>query len=295
VTGWFATRELESGVYLVSEPVHVNSFLIEGNAAAALIDTGLGIGNIRQAAEALASHDVFAVNTHYHFDHTGGNHLFSARLIHQDGAAAIERPVDPDLYRRYGQFIEELVKASPRFKEMDEQFFHFLTDETTPRPLPAEFDLASWSYQPTTATRTLRDGDKIELGGRDLTVLHTPGHTPDCICLLDERNGVLFGGDTINTGPIYSQLADSDVQAFARSTRRLAELAGSVRVVYVPHFVRYAVDPLFLVEVADGFEQVAAGQAALHPAEDYVGYPVQEARFGRFSIFVAAPGQEPGL
>lgn len=295
MTGWFATRKLEPGIYLVSEPVHVNSFLVEGTAAAALIDTGLGIGNIREVAEELASHDVFALNTHYHFDHTGGNHWFSTRLIHQDGAAAMGRPVDPDLYRRYGQFIGHLLEAFPRFQGLDERFFHFLTEETTPRPLPTDFDLAGWSYQPTTATRTLRDGDKVELGGRTLTVLHTPGHTPDCICLLDERNGVLFGGDTINTGPIYAQLADSDVEAFAKSTRRLADLAGSVRVVYVPHFVRYAVDPHFLVEVADGFERLAGGQVPLHPAEDYIGYPVQEAAFERFSIFVASPGQAPGL
>jgi glyoxylase-like metal-dependent hydrolase (beta-lactamase superfamily II) len=290
---WFATRQLERGIFLVSEPVHVNSFLVEGNAAAALIDTGLGIGDIRQVAEALASHDVFALNTHYHFDHTGGNHRFSTRLIHEDGAAAIERPVDPDLFHRYGRFIGQLAEALPRFQDLDERFFHFLTEETIARPLPAGFDLASWSYQPTTATRTLREGDKVELGGRDLTVLHTPGHTPDCICLLDERNGVLFGGDTINTGPIYAQLPDSNLEAFAKSTRRLAELASSVRVVYVAHFVRYAVDPLFLAEVADGFERLAAGQVPLHPATDYVGYPVQEASFERFSIFIAAPEETP--
>jgi glyoxylase-like metal-dependent hydrolase (beta-lactamase superfamily II) len=290
---WFATRQLERGIFLVSEPVHVNSFLVEGNAAAALIDTGLGIGDIRQAAEALASHDVFALNTHYHFDHTGGNHQFATRLIHEDGAPAIQRPVDPGLYRRYGQFIGQLAEAAPRFQDLDERFFHFLTEETTPRPLPADFDLVSWSYRPTTATRTLREGDKVELGGCDLTVLHTPGHTPDSISLLDERNGVLFGGDTINSGPIYAQLPDSNVEAFAKSTRRLAELASSVRVVYVAHFVRYAVDPLFLVEVADGFERLAAGEAPLHPAMDYVGYPVQEATFERFSIFVAAPEGTP--
>ncbi len=295
MTSWFATRELEPGIFLVSEPVHVNSFLIEGNSAAALIDTGLGLGNIRQVAEGLASHDVFALNTHYHFDHTGGNHWFPTRLIHEAGAPAIERPVDPDLYDRYSQFIAELVAAVPRFRDLDDRFFHFLTDETTPRPLPADFDPSTWSYQPTQATRTLRDGDKVELGGRDLTVLHTPGHTPDCICLLDEKNGVLFGGDTINTGPIYAQLADSDVEAFAKSTRRLADLASSVRVVYVPHFVRYAVDPQFLTEVADGFERLIVGEAALHPAQDYIGYPVQEASFQRFSIFIATAGEAPAL
>ncbi|MGH3277040.1 MAG: MBL fold metallo-hydrolase [Streptosporangiaceae bacterium] len=291
MTDWFATRELESGIYLVAEPVHVNSFLVEGDAAAALIDTGLGIGNIQEVVAKLASHDVFAVNTHYHFDHSGGNHWFAERLIHEDGAAEIERVVDPDLYRRYGEFIGQLTDALPRFAALDEEFFHFLTDETTPRALPDDFDLASWSYTPTTATRTLKDGDRIELGGRELTVIHTPGHTPDGICLFDERSGALFGGDTINTGPIYAQLPDSDVEAFARSARRLADIAGSVRVVYVPHFVRYAVDPHFLVEVADGFERLVAGDAPLRPAADYVGSSVREACFERFSIYIAAPGE----
>jgi glyoxylase-like metal-dependent hydrolase (beta-lactamase superfamily II) len=293
LTGWFATRQLEPGVHLVSEPAHVNSFLVEGDAVAALIDTGLGIGNIRAVAEKLASHDVFALNTHYHFDHTGGNHWFASRLIHEDGAAAIEREVDRDLYRRYARFIGELLAAVPRFQDLDDEFFHLLTDEVTPRALPASFDPEAWSYTPTTATRTLREGDKVDLGGRDLTVLHTPGHTPDSICLLDERNGVLFGGDTINTGPIYAQLPDSDVLAFAQSARRLAELVDSVRVVYVAHFSRYATDSAFITEVADGFERVAAGEAPLRPATDYVGYPVQEACFARFSIFIPAPGQPP--
>lgn len=286
MTGWFATRTLQEGVYLVSEPGHVNSFLIEGSAAAALIDTGLGIGNIRQVADELASHDVFAVNTHYHYDHTGGNHWFTKRLIHEAGASAIERDLEPGLYREYTQFINELADALPRFRELDERFFRFLTADTTPRPLPPGFDPATWKYVPTTATRTLREGDKVELGGRDLTVLHTPGHTPDSICLLDERHGVLFGGDTINTGPIYAQLPDSDVHSFAASTRRLAELADSVRVVYVAHFARYAADPQFLTEVANGFERLVDGEAVLQPAAGHVGNAVQEARFDRFSILI---------
>jgi glyoxylase-like metal-dependent hydrolase (beta-lactamase superfamily II) len=281
----------------VSEPCHVNSFLIEGSAAAALIDTGLGIGNIREVVEELASHDVLAVNTHYHYDHTGGNHWFAKRLIHKVGAAAIERELDPGVYRDYAQFISELADALPRFRQLDKRFFRFLTDDTTPRPLPSGFEPATWKYVPTTATQLLREGDKIELGARDLTVLHTPGHTPDSICLLDERHGVLFGGDTINTGPILDQLPDSDVQAFAASTRRLAELAESVRVVYVAHFARYSADAEFLSEVADGFDRLVNGEVVLHAAAGHVDDTVREARFGRFSILIntqeCAPAKQP--
>ena len=118
-SGWFATRRLEPGVHLVSEPVHVNSFLVEGSATAALIDTGLGIGNIREAAESLVSRDVFAINTHYHFDHTGGNHWFARRLIHALGAEATMRPRDSAHYRAYCLYIRP--RTSTRTNGITEQ------------------------------------------------------------------------------------------------------------------------------------------------------------------------------
>lgn len=49
---------------------------------------------------------------------------------------------------------------------------------------------------------TLADGQRIEVGGTTLTVLHTPGHSPGGCCLYDEVDGVLFSGDTLfNGGP----------------------------------------------------------------------------------------------
>ncbi|MCW2901030.1 MAG: Zn-dependent hydrolase, partial [Streptosporangiaceae bacterium] len=86
--------------------------------------------------------------------------------------------------------------------------------------------------------------------------MHTPGHSPDSICLLDDRNGLLSGGDTINTGPIYAQLEDSDVEAFAQSTPP----AGGPRQrrcvgVRLP-LHRVDNSPALLVEIADGFERL---------------------------------------
>jgi glyoxylase-like metal-dependent hydrolase (beta-lactamase superfamily II) len=49
---------------------------------------------------------------------------------------------------------------------------------------------------------TLADGDVITVGDTELTVLHTPGHSPGGICLHDAGAGRLFGGDTLfNGGP----------------------------------------------------------------------------------------------
>ena len=45
------------------------------------------------------------------------------------------------------------------------------------------------------ATRTLREGDKIKVGEEEMTVYHTPGHTPGGICLIGA--GFAFTGDTL--------------------------------------------------------------------------------------------------
>jgi len=45
---------------------------------------------------------------------------------------------------------------------------------------------------------TVKDGDFIEFGNSKLKVLHTPGHSPDSICLVGD--GKLFSGDTLFVG-----------------------------------------------------------------------------------------------
>ena len=43
----------------------------------------------------------------------------------------------------------------------------------------------------------LEEGDKIKVGDKEFSVLHTPGHTPGCICLYNKESKSLFSGDTI--------------------------------------------------------------------------------------------------
>ena len=50
-------------------------------------------------------------------------------------------------------------------------------------------------YIPATADTLLKDGDVIDFFGNKITVIHTPGHTADSICLLHDN--VLISGDTL--------------------------------------------------------------------------------------------------
>ena len=41
----------------------------------------------------------------------------------------------------------------------------------------------------------VKDGDKLPLGSSTITVMHTPGHTPGCVCYIIDDS--IFSGDTL--------------------------------------------------------------------------------------------------
>jgi glyoxylase-like metal-dependent hydrolase (beta-lactamase superfamily II) len=229
---------------------------------------------------------VEAVNSHYHFDHTGGNGEFDRVAIHELGVPLLSAGVPAEVRSGYLDYTRRLLAAAPAYRDLDRDFFHLLSADSDPRPLPEDFDPDAWDPPAGPTPEDLVDGDVLDLGGRTLTVLHTPGHSPDSVCFLDDRDGLLFGGDTLNTGPIYAQLPDSDVAEFARSTARLAELADEVRLVLMCHFGRGIVEAQFVREVAESFDRLVNGDVTLRPARDCLLDEAREAVFPQCSILV---------
>jgi glyoxylase-like metal-dependent hydrolase (beta-lactamase superfamily II) len=78
----------------------------------------------------------------------------------------------------------------------------------------------------------LADGDVVEVAGTGLEVLHTPGHSPGCVCLSAPALGVLISGDTLfRGGPGATGRSFSDFPTILDSIReRLLTLPGSTRV-----------------------------------------------------------------
>jgi glyoxylase-like metal-dependent hydrolase (beta-lactamase superfamily II) len=63
-------------------------------------------------------------------------------------------------------------------------------------------------------------GSAISVAGHDLTVLHTPGHSPGCCCFHDAASGVVFSGDTLFCGgPGATGRSFSDEPTILRSIR----------------------------------------------------------------------------
>jgi glyoxylase-like metal-dependent hydrolase (beta-lactamase superfamily II) len=285
---WFAVDELAPGVWRLAEPGHVCSWLVEGDDRAALIDTGCGIAPIRPVVESLSRPPRLGGNTHHHFDHVGGNHEWDEIAIHELGAPGLEEPVPRPLLRHYLDYARAMVASFDRYRALDGRFFHLLERQHDVRPLPTRVERGEWEIKPSRATQLLRDGDLVDLGGRDLRVWHTPGHSRDCISLELAAERLLFGGDTVNTGPVYAQLPDSDLAEFTASLQRLAGMAGHFDRVFCSHFMRTEVSPSFLRVQVEAFRGVRDGLEELRPAVDCVGTNVREAVFDGFSILVAA-------
>ena len=258
---WFEVYEIREGVYALYEPhqfEEVISYLIVGNRHALLLDTGLGIGKISEVVKELTPVPVVVLNSHTHFDHTGGNAEFS------------------EILGRDTPFTRTSAKGQANEYSRDA-----LAPERICGHLPKHVSIGEFSIRPFHITQFVKDNEQIDLGGRTLTVLFTPGHTPDSISLFDRDHGLLFTGDTYYPGPIYLFTPETDFQEFAKSVRRLADLMPDVRLLLPGHNVPLA-DPASLLRLKDAVQQVEAG--GLKPV---VTQGRREFKFDGFSLLLA--------
>ena len=74
-----------------------------------------------------------------------------------------------------------------------------------------------------------RDGDLIACGGTQLRALHTPGHSPDHFCFLDERTNEVYTGDLVRLGGtvVIPASRGGDLRQYLSSLRRVRNLRPS--------------------------------------------------------------------
>ena len=83
-------------------------------------------------------------------------------------------------------------------------------------------------------THRVQDQQRLQLGRREWTVVHTPGHSPACVCLAVD--GVLFTGDTLFAGSVgRTDLPGGDTATLNRSLRRLIEEFPEETVIHPGH------------------------------------------------------------
>ena len=146
-----------------------------------------------------------------------------------------------------------------------------------------------WTIRPTQASATFVGGESIDLGNRVLTVIHTPGHSHDSICLLDEHNGILLTGDTVGYGALYAHWPDSDPDMYAQTLDMLEGL-GAFRLMLAAHYPHVIADAALLGDLAESMARVCSGDAPRVRVRDILGNEVFESRFDYFFITTPVSG-----
>ena len=243
---WFEVYQVVPQVFAIYEPHQAEetiSYLILGEKQALLFDTGMGISDIRKVTGELTHLPIIVLNSHTHDDHVGGNWQFETVF-----------GMDTD-------FTRTNAKGS-RQDAQDELGPGMICSE-----LPQGFDSKAYATRPWKISRFLHDHDKIDLGGRTLEIISTPGHTPDAISLLDRAHGLLFTGDTYYPAPIWLFRPETNLDDYVASVKHLAALAPQLKLVLGQHNVPFA-RPEVLVTLVTAIETVRAGKVRGEPQDD---------------------------
>jgi glyoxylase-like metal-dependent hydrolase (beta-lactamase superfamily II) len=174
-------------------PLEENCYLVGVAPRCAVVDPGADSPRIFAAIERLGLAPERILLTHGHVDHI-------AHVAH----VAERYRIGVQIHRADLPYLEQ-----PQWPELEA----FLKA----RPCPAP---SFW----------FEDGEIVEVAGLRLEVVHTPGHTPGGVCLIDAASRTALVGDTIFQGSVgRTDLPGGDGDALGRSIReRLFAIPGDL-------------------------------------------------------------------
>ncbi|HLY31123.1 MAG TPA: MBL fold metallo-hydrolase [Ktedonobacterales bacterium] len=244
---WFTTQEVGSGVWALVDPIGqvapdydvptVNIYLVVGSERAAVIDSGLGLGDLLAACRALTDRPLLTLCSHSHWDHIGGAYLFDDRRIHALEAERLTTAYDVEGVTH--------IHAAP-------------------------------------ATAMLAEGDMIDLGGRTLTIWHTPGHSPGHVSILDSATGFLFCADTCYAGTMWMQTNDANLADWRTTLERIGA-SNAITSLCVGHGAPKQ-PPTLTRRILTALDQALAGKSTSQPFDFDPG--ARKHQFDGFSILL---------
>ena len=237
--------EIGPGAYFINEYGMNAIYLVVGEKRALLIDSGSGYCDLDEIVRSITDLPYEVVITHGHPDHAGGIGQFDEVYMHPDdietaGHISYEQELE------YGEIIYNMNNGG--YKDV----WGYTKD-----------DLQKFTKQP--EIKPLYDGQVFDLGGRTLTVYHTPGHSLGSCALLDTKSRILFAGDAT----LWNVGTNIAVSTTIRHLLRLKDLSSEYDQIYTGHINYggkldvFSMKLSVLDDIIDAFRSVLQGNPEL--------------------------------
>lgn len=181
-------------------------FVLEGRERALVIDTGIGIGDLKAMIQKLTAKPLTVVMTHGHGDHTGGAGQFGEYFMNEADFPIFDPQADIASRRGYAAIFPQLHP---------DRYYPW-----------TEADIVEWNAP--VKRIPMEDGQEFDLGGRVVTAYACPGHTPGSMVLLDEKSRFLFAGDALNCNLLITGKPGNpgfvSIETACRGLKRLREM-----------------------------------------------------------------------
>lgn len=237
-------------------------YLVEGRERAMLVDTGAGLGRLKETLGVLTDKPVFVVNTHGHIDHALGNYEFDEVYLNERDGWMIEPPyMTNEKWQAFG------------VRQMKEPAY------TGP-------DLAGRSLCFHKPSGNITEGMRFDLGDREFEAIGISGHTAGSMVFLDSKNRILISGDSIVSTPILIfDTYSTSVEEYLADLKKLAARQEEFDLILPGHYLR-PIGKRYLFDLMECAEEILAGSAKPEPGDfgHMSSEPALIHRYGQASI-----------
>ena len=213
------TEKISDDLYIITETESIHCYLLIGEEKALLIDAGWGYEDINPLIRSITDKPLILAITHGDPDHGLGAVHFSEFWIH---------PLD------YGKLL-----MNENYGEKKGMLDYRLNKLPELKPYIDAEQYCRAKGLKDREVHFLKDGDVIDLGGKHVECILTPGHSYGHLMYFEQETGRLFAGDQLMDGHNIWHFLSADEQApFAvtlRSLKLLQKRKAEIREIYPAH------------------------------------------------------------
>ena len=185
-----------------SDDTEALCYLVEGRDYALLIDSILGMGNLKAFCETQTDKPVILASTHAHSDHFGGNFFFDSRYMPHRNIGFFQNSINGVKKQQLIEMAKERARDEYRDLIQPDEIF---TDWFPMKVYP------------------LYDGDVFELGDRKIEVIEVGGHTAGSVVLIDPLTRITYSSNSCNGNTLLEFPNSLPIISYMRALLHLKE------------------------------------------------------------------------